>query len=730
MHCVRKWQQQPIADCQLTLISAQPLCAYSAMLPGTMTGLYSPEEPQIDLEGLTCRAGVRLILAEASGLDPKTQRVEFANRPAIGFDAASVAVGSVPAGLPKTMPPGFVSTKPLHTLVDRLTTGLRQLPAGQASVAIVGGGAVGVELALCVSLWLKDNHRSATLDLYEAGPHILSEHRTKTIRIAERQLTAGGVRIQCNRRVTTNPDGSLSADGTPSIPADLVLWCAGAAPPPLLAAIDLPKSQDGFLLVDPTLQSVSHAPVFAAGDTAQIRDQIIPRSGVYAVRQGPVLWKNLKALLGNRPMENFRPQKSVLSLLSTGDGRAIGEYRGLSGVSRWLWNLKQRIDRSFLTMHQSGMAHTGMAIRNLRQTETGGRTAGSETGAIHSASPSVMRCSGCGGKTSSRVLSSVIGRLRDEHPHLAHPVFLQSEDAAVFSASPGAVDAASSDFFPAFLEDPWLTGRVAAIHSLSDLWARGIQPTVALAMVTLPEGSHRKQSELLYQVLKGGLQELAHGGAILAGGHTTNGHELTIGFTVLGQTQGQPLFSKGGLKPGQRLILTKPLGTGVILAARSAGRTRARTMAAVVQQMLISNQAASRIARNYGVTGATDVTGFGLAGHLLEMLDASGCSAELSLGSILLIDGAAELFDEGFRSSLDPENRAAESAIQDCAGRDTAAWHALFDPQTSGGLLLAVDAAFEMDALRELRAAGDSTAAAIGTVRATGRDEPHCLTCR
>lgn len=715
LHVIRMWRTQPIPDCRLTLISPEPVCAYSAMLPGAVVGAYSPDETLIDLEWLTCSAGVRLILSDVSGLDPESGYVLLPDRPPLRYDILSIAVGSVPADLPANRGPEFVSTKPLNSLQERLTARLNELVDRTANIVIVGGGAVGVELTFCVTQRLTDRGQAANVSLYESGSRVLGEHRAKTARLAATLLTERGVQVHCNRNVVINAAGRLVVDETAEIPADLILWCVGAAPQKLLAMLPLPKSAEGFLLVDRTLRCVSGAPIFAAGDTCQIQNVDAPRSGVNAVRQGPVLWKNLNAVVSDRSLKTFSPRHSVLSLISTGDSRAIGEFCFLSGVGHNLWKLKQYIDRRFMAMHQPDPnGHTMSRMTERPRLSSRDRRAGPNG----PDAASVMRCSGCGGKTSSRVLRDVLNRLREENPKQAHPAFLQSEDAAVFTTSPGPVDAASSDFFPAFLDDPWMTGRITAIHALSDLWARGIQPTLALAMVTLPEGSVRQQSELLYQLLSGGLRELSDAETILAGGHTTNGTELTVGFTILGQTRGLPPFSKGGLRPGQRIILTKALGVGVILAARSLGHTRAATFASVIWQMLCGNRAASEIARNFGVSGITDITGFGLAGHLIEMLEASDFAAELSLSSLPLIKGAAELFEAGYRSSLDPENRSTESAIRLHSERlnTTAAWHALFDPQTSGGLLIAVDARTEAEFLNQLRNAGYADAAAIGTV--------------
>ncbi|HLJ11086.1 MAG TPA: selenide, water dikinase SelD, partial [Planctomycetaceae bacterium] len=292
------------------------------------------------------------------------------------------------------------------------------------------------------------------------------------------------------------------------------------------------------------------------------------------------------------------------------------------------------------------------------------------------------------------------------------------DDAAVLDRQAAPVDVLSVDFFPAFLDEPYLVGRVSALNALSDLWAMGSEPLGAMAVVTLPEGSATQQTELLYQLLAGGLRELTAAGAALWGGHTTQGPELTVGFTVAGRLGEKAPFAKANLHPGDRLILTKQLGTATLLAGHRRSLCQAAWMEGMLAHMLESNAVPARLARTFGLSAVTDVTGFGLAGHLLEMLDASRVSARLSLASLPLLDGFVELSGMGLRSSLDPSNRGAESRCRVASDglSSQPQYHALFDPQTSGGLLLGVPADRADDFLTKLREAGLSSAVEIGEV--------------
>lgn len=735
LHIVRMWMQRPIADAGLTLISPFPCATYSGMLPGTLAGLYDPSEMEIDLYRLTKAAGVELLVDEAIALDAVRKEVQFRERPPVTYDIASIGVGSVPLQVDRLKThPGFVPIKPMFTTVQRLDSAIQRIGNAPVRTAIVGAGAAGVEVAFCVEQRIRRSGGTPQVTLVDANSQILTGFRPRTIQLVERELQRRGIDVRHNGRVTGHIGLDLTLDDESQLTADIVIWVTGACPPPLLQQVNLPRSASGFLRVRNTLQSVGEPSVFVVGDSADMDSERIDRAGVYAVRQGPILWQNMRHILQKRELITYKPQRDFLRLLATGDGRAIAQWKWFSGIGAHWWRLKDRIDSKFMNMHRPSGA--------MKSPSQMGTSAELMAASAVNAETTKMRCRGCGGKTSARVLSRVLQRLRGEWPK-AQSGFLQSDDTALLPDRSGT-NAVSVDFFPAFLDDPWLTGRIAAIHALSDLWASGVQPRSAVAMVTLPEGSIDRQSEMLHHVLSGAVRELMAANAILVGGHTTNGEELSVGFTVFGSTHGGETdslpLSKSRLHPGQQLILTKALGTGVILAANELGQAESRSMSAAIDMMLQSNQQAGIIAIEGGVAAATDITGFGLAGHLLEMCQQSEVSVDLYVDSLPLIPGAARQIQNGIQSSLYDENQAA---VQDFVcigehlqGRSTprdlyrgslddhvAALNspllklsAIYDPQTSGGLLMGVDAERADHVMAKLAAAGYLDAAIIGRV--------------
>jgi selenide,water dikinase len=245
----------------------------------------------------------------------------------------------------------------------------------------------------------------------------------------------------------------------------------------------------------------------------------------------------------------------------------------------------------------------------------------------------------------------------------------------------------SVDHFRAFIGDPFVFGEIAAAHALSDLHAMGARPWTALAIAAVPYASPHKMRVELADMLQGATGVLAADGCALVGGHSAEATEPALGFAVTGLSDPHALLRKSGLQPGNALVLTKPLGTGIVLAGNMRGLTRAAWLQAAIASMRTSNAVASRLFREFGATACTDVTGFGLAGHLVEMLQASGVGAVLWTDAVPALPGALELATQGVESTLAPQNRRV------LAGSATGPVSALlFDPQTSGGLLAGVPA--------------------------------------
>ncbi len=353
---VRAWRDAPIPEVRLVCVSDAPISTYSGMLPGVLAGQYRREQMQIDLAALCESAGARFIQANVAGIDLDARRLLFADRPPIQFDALSIGIGSVPSrsGVAGADDNRVVSIKPMSTFLDRLRERLMESDRATRDRAIrmvvVGGGTGGAEIAFCLPPFVRRilGDHAIALKLIHDGDTINAGSTAATNDLVQRRLRARGLSLEMGSRVTRIEPGRVILGEDRVVEADLVVWATGAAAPPILTRLGLPVDDRGFLLTRPSMQTLADAPIFVVGDSGTIGDSPTPKAGVHAVRQGPILRQNLARLLGGRPLRPYRPQARFLRLINTGDGRAIGDYLGLTFEGRWCWWLKDWIDRRFV----------------------------------------------------------------------------------------------------------------------------------------------------------------------------------------------------------------------------------------------------------------------------------------------------------------------------------------------------------------------------------------------
>ncbi|HEY9908861.1 MAG TPA: selenide, water dikinase SelD, partial [Thermosynechococcaceae cyanobacterium] len=357
---------------------------------------------------------------------------------------------------------------------------------------------------------------------------------------------------------------------------------------------------------------------------------------------------------------------------------------------------------------------------DLPAMETEGESHNSNEPQSSAASPSnfALRCSGCGAKVGSTILDRALRRIQQNSPRPDSRPLIgldAPDDAAVIQVPSGLALVQTIDYFPALLNDPFLFGQISTQHALSDLFAMGAQPHSALALATIPYGAPAQVEETLYQLLAGATRGLAQANASLIGGHTIEGPNLAFGLACNGFADPDRLLRKGGMQPGQALILTKAIGTGTLFAAQMRLQAKGRWIEGAVASMLLSNQAAATCFLAHGATACTDITGFGLLGHLLEMVRASGVAVELELEAIPWLEGALETVQRGIVSSLQPQNSQAAAAIANLTQASRRPhFPLLFDPQTSGGLLASVPVPQANACVAALQSLGYGQSAIVG----------------
>jgi len=692
---LRRWAMRPKQRPKglITLVSRSSTTLYSGMVPGLVAGLYHRDQVTIDLRRLAKEAGVAFVQSEIQGLDLTSQTLRLEGRLQLPFTQVSLNVGAVscPIAPYQSLPAGgLVPIKPLEPALTLLDS---QNANNTEPFYVVGSGLAGVEIALA----LRHRWPRRALSLLAKADR-LDPNLAKALQAAE-------VHIEL-----------LPADAPASTfyleTSSTGLICNGSRAPDWLASSGLPCCpQSGRVRTNNKLQVIGQPQVFASGDCALIDTERRPPSGVWAVRAAIPLALNLEAAYKNQPLRIWKPQRKALQLLG---GFQAGRPTGWAiwgsiqlGPNPLIWLWKQHIDRRFMKRFQPFAMGTRRTESNINQ----------------------MLCRGCAAKLPAATLEAALATAG------VGDLATAPEDAAVVpivAQGKRALLLQSVDGFPALISDPWLNGRLTTLHACSDLWACGASVQSAQVVVTLPLCSPRIQKDLLAQTIAGVRSALDPQQAALIGGHTLEERNQTSdpcsdNLQLVLSIQGSPnasLWTKRGLQAGDQLLLSRPLGTGVLFAAAMAGATRPEDLDTALNQMQTSQHQQVKLLSTLEqqhpgqLHAATDITGFGLLGHLGEMLgdiakNPERLQIQLDSSRIPTLPGALELLSAGYASSLAPANRRAWSLLDpQAAGEQPAAvclnlggdkagsknhralLELLVDPQTCGPLLISATPSF------------------------------------
>lgn len=723
---LKRFAMNPVPGVRLTLICRDTHTPYSGMLPGYIAGHYSYDDVHIDLSRLAEYAGARFYRAEVTGLDRSNKRVICKGRPNVPYDLLSINIGSSPRVAEVVgASEHAVPVKPITGFNNRWLALLSRIENhdGPLTIAVVGAGAGGVELTLAMQFRLRNELTRRGKDpdqihfhLFDAADQILPTHNAKVRAVFRDKLVHRGVKLHLGSAVSKVEQGLLTTESGQTLQTDEVLWVTRAGGPAWLNDTGLALDDGLFIRARDTLQTENDDNIFVAGDIANVINYPREKAGVFAVRQGPPLADNLRRMATGKPAKPFKPQKNWLALISTGDQYAVASRGNFGTAGTWVWRWKDWIDRRFMqkfsdlpAMEETGRLPDTSAAQNPEE-------------ASQAISAVAMRCGGCGAKVGSTVLSRALGELRPIERDDILIGLHAPDDAAVLRVPPGMAVVHTVDFFRAFIDDPYVFGKVAANHALGDVFAMGAEAQSATAVATVPYGIESKVEDTVFQMMSGAVEVLNEAGCALVGGHTGEGKELALGFAVNGLIDPDKVMSKGGLHAGDVLLLTKPIGTGTLFAAHARLEAKGRWIDAALASMVQSNKPAADCLVRFGARACTDVTGFGLLGHLVEMTRPSGVDAELDLTAIPILPGAEETVAAGILSSLQPANVRLRRGI-----RNQADWvnhpryPLIFDPQTAGGLLASVPEAVAEACVRELKSLGYPHTAIIG--RVTAQDE-------
>lgn len=682
---------KPLAGARLTVINPAPTAPYSGMLPGFVAGHYTSDDLYIDLIRLARAAGARIILGKAHHIDRIAQQVIIDGRPPIRYDVCSIDIG-ITSGMPELE--GFsehaVPAKPLDDFARIWDSFCHE--TGRAEVAILGAGVAGAEVAMAAAHHLRALGREAQVNLIDRSA-ALSRLGDQARRKVLAALSALDVTLIEHAKVLRVRPDQIDIEGRDPIASKMTLGAAGTRAYDWVSDIGL-TVENGYLRVLPTLQSENEARIFAVGDCAHLSHAPRPKAGVFAVREAPILFHNLRAAITGGEMQDYHPQADYLKLISLGGKDALAEKRGIALSGRVMWRWKDQIDRKFMRQFDELTPMTGA---DLPAEHTQGLS--DLSGPI---------CAGCGSKVGRAALTQAafehIGATRDD------VVAVKGDDAAVLQMGDQR-QVLSTDHLRAFCDDPVVMTRIAAVHALGDIWSMGAAPQSAMVSLILPRMSADLQERTLAEIMQSASDVFGRAGAQIIGGHTSMGAEFTIGFSVTGLVNRAPI-TLGGAQVGDVLVLTKPVGTGVILAAEMQMRARGADVARAYASM--SRPLAQDALALSKAHAMTDVTGFGLAGHLANVCRASGVGAELDATRVPLLDGTLSLSEAGIQSSLYPDNLSDALTVMNAP--ETAQGRLMLDPQTAGGLLAALP---EKAANTAIKALGDQGIEAMQIGRIT-----------
>ena len=637
---IKMWAMKALPGVRVTLISEGAITPYSGMIPGYMVGCYSQDDIHIDLVRLCSFAQVRFILDQVVSLDLDKNRIKLKSTSDLSFDVLSINIGSQP------LKPAHFSSKvtPIKPIANFLSTFDRIVNSGgKPKLAVVGAGASGVEVAKNLALRIPNGK----VTLIHASHQILPAFSEVVRSYLQEELDAISVEVIFDKKIEHEEDGTLQVgDWTRTF--DHIFWTISPGPQGWIKDSGIKVDQAGFMLVSPSLQSLSHSYVFAAGDIASVDGYHLAKSGVYAVRGAKILFQNICSFLQGKPLASWAPNLEPLALIGIGGRYAVASKGRFGAKSPLLWKLKDYIDRKFMAQFENLTPMSKM-----------------------------VPCGGCAAKVSPLALCGFLDRKIENGV---------SEEDASFLQLGSQSYVVSIDRLTSIVSDPYVFGEIAVNHCLNDIYAVGGDAQYIQIVAELPRSTESLHQRDLERLTSGIRAQCLKENVSLVGGHSGLSDELGLTISVIGETK-RKSSKKVSSKLGDLLILTKPLGTGLIFSGLMQQKSTAKMVESTIHSMRLSNRAWANLFRTLGIHAVTDVSGFGFLGHLLEILSPN-LAAVLQDHKIPRFEGVDNLIKSGIKSTAFPQNSVFLPYLLNSV--QSQSFELLCDPQTSGGLLAAV----------------------------------------
>ena len=658
---LKKLCRNNIKGLHTILISENFEATYSGMTPGFIHEDFSKEEISIDLQRLCFNAGATFIRDKVIKLDTNHRELQLQNLPPVNYDLLSINTGSISntkkINIENSSKCFFV--KPISSLVKNLSKIDQIVKNKKNKIVIVGGGVASYELAFSLK-----RRYEIPLEITILGKKILNEKNlNKKTKNSLKKIAENLSIREYAGEVISISEKYLTLNNGDKIDCDISLVSTGASIETWLLESNLIKDEKGFIKVNNNLLSINEKNVFVTGDACNIENKPKPKSGVMAVRHGEILKENIFFKLTGKSLIKFKPQKNWLYLIGTYKNYALLNYFFLSFHSRWCWKLKVWIDKNFIKKFK--FTNIQMTKRNFE---------------LENFENTKMYCQGCGSKVSKNTLINYIKKTT-ENTYLRDSSIVNNKSLKILQ---------TIDHIKLFSSlNPFDFGKISFLHSQNDILAAGGEVKSLSVSLSVPFSENFVEKFYLEYFMEGIKFEAEKNDCVISSGHSYQSQEPGITLTLNGEIESN--VSKNSAKEGDLIYLSKPLGTGYLIAAyfNNSEILSGSDFKKILDNLKKSNFFAVNSAIESGSQTMTDISGFGLSSHLIDICLSSNLSSELTLSHEILINSNIELLkmfqSTGFRnnhiSSREYINISENHPLKNI----------LFDPQTNGPMLIAIN---------------------------------------
>lgn len=668
-----KLSKKPLNGNRITLITNEIDTPYSGMIPGYIEGIYSWRDSHIDLYRLCLKLNVRFIHAEVERVSAHEKEIYFKDRPKIKFDVLSINTGiqsnnrEIKGAAKYCLP-----VKPISKLTNNFLNKITNFK----SIAFIGGGAGSVELALAIKKRFLNINQDIKITIITGKRGLLSTFPQKTKLTSLKTLEKFKIDIIEYKRVLEVKPKQIILSDKSLLKIDKAILSTNSMTPKWLAKSDILLTKDNYILVNKSFQT-NYKYVFASGDVIDFNNQNLKKAGVFAVRSGKPLAINIRKFILGKKLVEYKFNKNYLALIGTSKRSAIATKYNLTFNSRFFFYLKKYIDQNFIKKFSDFRIRKKFTLDALKTDVLNIFVKHKEKITDEN---DIMQCKGCAAKVPLNALKQALPK----------DIVSTSEDAVSVPGHPELYQ--TVDMISSIITDPFLLGKIAANHSISDMVSVNSKITSAMMILQLPLSKTEINSRDLEQVLLGANEIFKTIDCPLIGGHTMIGKDKDpiIGFSILGQKQKKIKIVKNRrkIKTKDLLILTEKIGSGLIFAGINNYLIDSYFQIDVIKQMIKGNLNFGKISNQLNILSMTDITGFGLANHLLNLIKRDNSKTGLTIypNKIPLFEGVNECLNKDIKSSLFKSNYdiAQKDIIykRDKSKLD----NILYDPQTVGGI--------------------------------------------